>query len=168
MAGPSVVSTKTCTRCDRDLPVAMFTKRGDNDQLRSHCKDCRARYTREYKAEHPERASEIQSAATRRWYMKNRDAQLEKSRRQRFDSYGLTQDEYEALLAMQGGLCAICRHPETARHQSGQVRSLAVDHDHATGLVRGLLCTNCNHGLGKFKDDPELLRQAITYLGGDL
>lgn len=65
----------------------------------------------------------------------------------------------------QGGGCAICARPETATHQkTGLPRELAVDHCHSSGLVRGLLCSDCNIGLGKFRDDPALLRAAIAYL----
>jgi hypothetical protein len=71
--------------------------------------------------------------------------------------YGLTLADYDALLAEQGGVCAICRSPPTS------IR-LAVDHCHATGTVRGLLCTNCNQAIGKLNDSPELLRSAINYL----
>ena len=70
----------------------------------------------------------------------------------------VTDAEYEALLEAQGGVCRICRGPEIAG------RSLAVDHDHLSGRVRGLLCGRCNLGLGTFKDDPALLAAAIEYL----
>lgn len=62
------------------------------------------------------------------------------------------------MLAAQGGTCAICGK-ECDIH-----RNLAVDHDHESGKVRGLLCQNCNVGLGHFKDNPALLQQAIDYL----
>jgi hypothetical protein len=75
--------------------------------------------------------------------------------------YGMTESEYEALLTIQGGVCGICRRsPEEA----GQPR-LVVDHDHATGRVRGLLCSMCNQGLGRFQDSPALLASALSYLG---
>lgn len=72
--------------------------------------------------------------------------------------YGLAPGEYDALLAKQGGACAICRgKPRRLR--------LAVDHDHTTGRVRGLLCKRCNHDLlGAAHDDPAILRRALEYL----
>lgn len=73
--------------------------------------------------------------------------------------YGITYREYLNMIAAQKGLCAICR-----KHRLDQVKDLAVDHDHTTGKVRGLLCTNCNTGLGMFKDSIRLLAQAIVYL----
>lgn len=71
--------------------------------------------------------------------------------------YGLTADGYEAIDRGQGGTCAICGAPPGKRR-------LAVDHDHATGAVRGLLCTKCNVGLGYFKDSAEGVRRALDYL----
>jgi hypothetical protein len=74
--------------------------------------------------------------------------------------YGITVALYDELLARQGGGCAICGAPE-----SGTARpSLSVDHDHATGEVRGLLCFSCNAGIGMLGDNPEHLRTAIRYL----
>ena len=68
--------------------------------------------------------------------------------------YGITAEEADTMLATQGGLCAICRSAP-AEH---------VDHDHATGRVRQLLCFNCNGGLGQFRDDPRVLREAARYV----
>lgn len=82
----------------------------------------------------------------------------------RVQNYGISAEEYEALLASQGGLCAICRQPEVHKTRGGGVKNLSVDHDHETGAVRGLLCVRCNAGLGNFKDRIDILNQAIAYL----
>jgi len=79
---------------------------------------------------------------------KSNPAHLRKSR------YGLTAEQYNDLLVAQGGRCAICKSDTL----------LQVDHDHTTDVVRGLLCRECNMGLGKFKDCVELLTRAINYL----
>lgn len=79
--------------------------------------------------------------------------------------FGMDAPDYAKMAANQGGLCAICGNPETAKHKtSGGVRALAVDHCHSSGRVRALLCTACNTGLGSFNDDPDRLKAAIQYL----
>ena|SRR3990167_865473 len=79
-------------------------------------------------------------------------------------SFGISTQEYAHLHAKQGGVCAICNLPETAVNRLGVVMALAVDHCHATNKTRGLLCSNCNNGLGRFKDSPKLLNDAANYL----
>jgi hypothetical protein len=80
----------------------------------------------------------------------------------RLKFYGLSHDDFIALWNKQSGRCAIC---EVEMCSTGRSRnSCHVDHDHKTGKVRGLLCLSCNHGIGKFKDDVELLAKAIVYL----
>lgn len=74
--------------------------------------------------------------------------------------YGITVEEYDRMLYVQRGLCAICGSDSPG----AKWRFFAVDHDHATGEVRGLLCNSCNAGLGKFADDPGRLAAAILYL----
>ncbi|GAB4588702.1 endonuclease VII domain-containing protein [Nocardia sp. IFM 10818] len=74
-------------------------------------------------------------------------------------TYGITKAEYQAILAHQGGKCAICQRATGAR------RRLAVDHSHADGTVRGALCKPCNRNvLGHLRDDPAAFRRAIDYL----
>ncbi len=68
--------------------------------------------------------------------------------------YGLSAAEVEAMLEAQGGVCAICR----------TAPAVHVDHDHATGKVRGMLCFNCNAALGHLRDDPMLFRRGLRYL----
>jgi hypothetical protein len=79
--------------------------------------------------------------------------------------FGITAEDYDALLAQQGGKCAICRQRERAINaKTGLPRSLAVDHCHSSNRVRSLLCSYCNTGLGSFFDNPDRLRAAIEYL----
>lgn len=72
--------------------------------------------------------------------------------------YGMTLEEWDALFEEQCGGCAICKQPLEA------VKKLVIDHCHNSSKVRGLLCSNCNTGLGLFKDNPESLQAAIEYL----
>jgi hypothetical protein len=72
------------------------------------------------------------------------------------EKFGIGLYQYQTMLEQQNGVCYICGEQD--------FRNLAVDHDHKTGKVRRLLCTSCNIGLGKFKDDANLLRKAADYL----
>lgn len=83
---------------------------------------------------------------------------------QKLAAYGLTAADYESMLAEQGGVCACCGQPETARHRSGTLFQLAVDHDHDTGRVRGLLCAVCNRALGLLGDSADRVRALVGYL----
>lgn len=79
-------------------------------------------------------------------------------------NYGISLEDYENLLIKQDYKCALCKKPENSIHyKSGKIRKLAVDHCHDTNKVRGLLCINCNMGIGKLKHDPKLLRLAALY-----
>lgn len=81
--------------------------------------------------------------------------------------YGITPEDYDALLEKQGGVCALCLQPERVKDRTGRLRdSLSVDHDHATGAVRALLCHHCNTTLGHVNDDPALLLRMAAYLQG--
>ena len=79
------------------------------------------------------------------------------------DSFGLSLDEYKKMLKAQNGKCGICNQSETHK-RNGKLKALAVDHDHKSGAIRGLLCSDCNTGIGKLKDDPSILRLAAQYL----
>ena len=81
------------------------------------------------------------------------------------NKYGISIEEYDDLFEKQKGLCAICGKPESAVDpRTGRYMSLAVDHDHITGKIRGLLCAAHNRGVGFFQDSPESLRKAADYL----
>lgn len=77
--------------------------------------------------------------------------------------YGINLADYKEILDKQEGNCAICGNPETDI-RNGEVCNLAVDHNHETGEVRGLLCRSCNTALGLLKDDVTILKAAIDYL----
>jgi hypothetical protein len=81
-------------------------------------------------------------------------------------TYGITLADYDRMLAEQGGACRICgsTDPQAPVGKKNGVSYFNVDHCHETGAVRGLLCFQCNVGLGKFKDDPDLLLRAAQYL----
>lgn len=78
-------------------------------------------------------------------------------------NFKLTLEQYDEMHRAQKGLCAACKKPEWVK-QYGTVKRLSVDHCHATGKVRGLLCTRCNRTLGAVRDDPALLRALAEYL----
>ena len=95
----------------------------------------------------------------RRNYIENKEANLQYSKAYNLKrKFNLTTEEYAQMLEKQGGVCAICGKTCT--------RALAVDHDHNTGIVRGLLCNNCNRGLGHMQDDIKILENAVRYLNG--
>lgn len=106
-----------------------------------------------------------ESPAGRAWKCEYMERTRERRRARYIERvYGVAAQEYEAMLAAQRGLCAICKHePKGEWH---------VDHDHACcsgatscgACVRGLLCVDCNHGLGRFRDDPAVLSAAVRYL----
>lgn len=79
--------------------------------------------------------------------------------RYRKTRYGITEEQRLSMAAAQGGVCAICRRlPPVNR------KPLVVDHDHGTGVVRGLLCDDCNVGIARLQEDPEFLLAAASYL----
>lgn len=101
----------------------------------------------------------------RKWASRReRDPENER-RRHRLRTYGLTEADYTAMLRKQKGVCAICKLPErVVDHKTGVIKNLSVDHCHATGKVRALLCWKCNAVLGKANDSIEMLQAMIRYL----
>lgn len=81
------------------------------------------------------------------------------------NAHGITLEEYESMLEAQGHVCAICGRAEHRLSTAGQrAYRLAVDHEHKTAAIRGLLCSMCNHAIGYLDDSPNLLKRAIAYL----
>jgi hypothetical protein len=105
----------------------------------------------------------------KRWNMENRERYNENKKRsaknnpdickniQLRNKFGITLDDYNKMLANQGGVCAICKQT------CGTGKSLAVDHCHKTKKVRGLLCQHCNTGFGQFRESKKYLYSAIEY-----
>ena len=79
--------------------------------------------------------------------------------------FGINLQQFMEMHDKQDGKCAICGNPETdVVSKTGQVRDLAVDHNHKTGQIRALLCRGCNQGLGNFQEDLSRLEAAVSYL----
>jgi hypothetical protein len=105
------------------------------------------------------RNTEARKAAAKRWKDANRERVIEYRRHANLKRYGLTPDEKAAMLLAQGNSCAVCKSPNP-----GTTRGWQVDHCHATGKTRAILCLPCNVALGKAKDSPETLRALADYV----
>jgi hypothetical protein len=131
-----------CPQCKQTKEIKDFgkdctTARG----ISSWCKLCKKAWRSAHRKENPQTTK-----------AKDFDSDLRRN-------YGISAKEYGALFDSQGGKCACCSQDHTLFK-----RRLHVDHDHSTGQVRGLLCTECNPGLGYFQDSVERLEMAIKYL----
>lgn len=147
----SSIKTKVCTSCKKSKDASLFYRRGLKG-LRATCKECSSKKSKQW------RDSNLKQHRSNyvKWAKKNPTKTIERHLKQR---YGISIEDYEGMLEKQEGCCAIC-----GVHTSGEEKNLAVDHCHNTGKVRGLLCFDCNTGLGKLKDSEELLRKALKYL----
>jgi hypothetical protein len=177
MANELRISTKTCTKCREDKPLDAFARHGKAKDGRNWaCRSCKsihaaARY-QENKPRHQENNrryyQENKTAVTARvkkWKADNPERYKERMRASVLRQYNLTVQEYDAMFDQQNGLCSICHEPETdVDRRTKEVKRLAVDHDHYTGVVRGLLCRSCNLAVGQMDDDPARLRSAADYL----
>ncbi len=109
---------------------------------------CHPCHSRHYERTHPERATAYRRKYQRGYYAKNTRRVRDRSLKSQF---GLPVGQYDLMLSQQGGACAICQRPEI-QVLHGKQKSLAVDHNHATGSVRGLLCARCNTRIGWFEE----------------
>lgn len=177
---------KTCTRCFDVKALSDFGAfKASRDGLKSECKSCANNRSKEYRVANAQlisdrdkkyRADNIDTIKERkkRYNDQNKDSnsirckayreipenksKIAKSRIHK--KYGLDLIQYHTLLAFQAGCCAICK----VKFGDEKTTRGHVDHSHATGKVRGLLCMNCNQALGKMRDNPETLRSAADYL----
>jgi hypothetical protein len=143
---------KRCGTCGGTKPLEEFNvMRRSPDGRQARCRECQQRINREWKDRH----RSLVNLSTREWARLN----PERAREHHFlRRYGITLAQYEWLLRQQDGVCAICSQP------CATGKNLAVDHDHVTGAVRGLLCDRCNHAIGSLEDDPGRADQAAAYL----
>lgn len=121
------------------------------------CGPCRRKSARKYAQKMRVIAPDRQKANSLKWRQSNPDKWLSSSLRTR---WGIDLAAYERKMVEQRGTCAICKKP----CKSG--KRLAVDHDHSTNQLRGLLCTNCNTAIGSLSDSSDLCRKAAEYLEG--
>lgn len=156
-------TTARCTACGEEKPVEAFgveRKRDGRVYQRSQCKACRSKVSASWN-----RKNRPAGVVAAKRYQNADGSQMTARHRRLHRNYGLTPQAYEALARGQGNACAICRKPETATDaKTKRPRALAVDHDHVTGNVRGLLCSRCNVALGLFGDSSKALASAIAYL----
>lgn len=156
------MKTKLCKTCGETKPVTAFRLREEaKDGYAYRCKTCQAAAGREYvkryaaDPEWREKRRAHNAAYHQATWAKRADVRHWSQIRAK---YGIEPADYRAILEAQGHACAICKG------QPSRTKRLHIDHDHVTNHVRGLLCDSCNLALGKFRDDPELLRAAAAYL----
>jgi len=171
---------KRCPRCKEWLSFDKYHKsKNSTGGLHAFCKECNKKANKIYFDRLPPELklnkSKKLNEKSKIYRKENRLRLREEKRLDRISHpekyarhdlkryYGLDIDKYNELFDEQKGLCAICGKPESTV-KNNKVIKLAVDHCHETMKIRGLLCHNCNHGLGSFKDSSGNLENAIEYL----
>ena len=134
---------KTCTQCGEWKPLSCFSLRGDTGMPRGECLVC--------------------VSATKKEYYSTEKRQRERRCNSFKNHYGIDHNEYDRLMTVQGGKCAVCATADPSG-KTGRFKFFSIDHCHATGKVRGLLCNHCNRGLGLLQDSPKVLLAALGYL----
>jgi len=165
---------KVCRVCKEEKPLHSFPRDKSRKWGRAnHCNSCYQVYYRNHKEQikkqhkqYDNENKEVVREQHKQYYRMHGCNQEYKSKKKYYDhkhqlkrKYNLSIEEYNTLFLIQEGRCYICE-----RHQSECKTKFAVDHDHITGKVRGLLCNKCNLGLGSFNDSIKLLKKAILYL----
>lgn len=160
--------TKTCTKCREEKPLTDFYRKArEKDGYAGNCKSCANAARKRWEQANPDKLRE----RTYRWRAKYPEKHQAVARRSQLKlHYGITVDQYEARLKLQGGRCAICRTDEPG----GRWGTFSVDHDHSCcagkrscgKCLRGLLCSRCNTVLGMVNDRIDVLKSALEYLRG--
>ena len=138
---------KKCSKCKEIKYESSFHSKGRNKELHSQCKDCIRTVKREHYHKFPDKQVD-----------KNRRIKIRHKENGKWTSpiYVMSGQEYDKMAIAQDNRCAICKQLWHKR--------LDVDHCHTTGKIRGLLCGNCNRGLGLFRENRAFLFSAIEYL----
>lgn len=146
--------TKECPRCVQTLSFNDFNKSNRRDGYQTYCRSCHNAMQREKYNSDPEAKLKRQIRERKRKSLNplaKKDAELKRL-------YGISVDTYLDIMQNQNSVCKICHEECKTKY------SLSVDHNHKTGVIRGLLCNRCNRAIGMFKDNPALLRAAAKYL----
>lgn len=155
---------KVCVTCKLWKSYDEFRHRSRNKdglQLpRPICKACEAGQAAEYRQEHPDKHTQ----AKRNWEKNNPEKHERIQLRKKARDIGLDPDIIEAHFDSHRGLCDLCSRPPSGTRKNGRPRYLSIDHCHASGEFRGLLCNSCNLALGMFRDDADLMRRAADYV----
>lgn len=150
---PDLRTEKRCACCKQMKPVSEFNRL--RKRFQPYCRPCGHAIVEARRVERRKTGEATEDY--RLYYWKKKKWIKLKSK------YGCERATYEALYEQQGGVCAICLQPETQTYK-GTLIKLALDHDHGTGEIRGLLCKSCNLAIGKFKENVEIVRRAVDYL----
>lgn len=157
------VEVSYCSGCQQHLTLSSFGKdKYRSSGLTSKCKKCRNAVGKKWCLENPDKVKEInnKNKVKRKEYYSQPDVKLKYRKAWVERTFNIPYSEYERMYDEQGGVCAVCKQPET----SVKNEHLSIDHCHDTGIVRGLLCNNCNRGIGLLKDSYEVLKNAVDYL----
>jgi formate dehydrogenase maturation protein FdhE len=163
------VSIKKCSVCGDEKPHTEFHKVRANGRVypQGRCKPCNTAYMARYRVSNRDKVRQIVRDSVRRAQSDPVRARKRLHAALRF-SFGIGVEDYDRMVFEQGGACAICGcTPSIGMAKTGSRRKhsrLCVDHDHTTGKVRGLLCHDCNTGIGFMRDSADSLRRAATYL----
>lgn len=135
-------------------------KRARHKERQASDPDYREEAKRRARESYDRKPREVIRAQSRHWRATNPERARVTSRSLHLrKTYGVTLEEYDAMVALQNGLCAICGMPPIKGH-----KKLVIDHCHSSGKVRGLLCGLCNTAIGAMRDDVEVMAKAIEYL----
>ena len=141
---PSLLPIKTCIICEKDFRPRDRSNKGI-------CGDTECRYKHRLKINRDNKARRKRKPDYKPGHIK---------------TYGLTLEQYEAMVEYQDHKCKICGIPETENSldKNGNPKRLSIDHDHETGQIRGLLCNPCNTALGSFRDNVESLQLSLIHI----